>query len=183
MITLKKSLTLSLAIIVLMYGVFFTALTVYGVDMNDNQLSLIKNSCSSVKATLIQLHNSDALLRVNRGQIYESMSTKLIGKFNNRIESNNLTYIPITDATNSYHSLLDKFRADYIIYEEQLSASIDIDCSKQPVAFYDAVALSRVDRNQVHADITNLNQSISQYKTALDGFELMFQTNLQGLKK
>jgi len=151
--------------------------------MNESQLSLIRNSCSSAKATLNQLHTSDALLRVNRGQVYESMSTKLMDKFNFQVESSNFIDTQLVDSTNSYKTLLDKFRADYILYEEQLSLAISIDCSKQPVSFYDAVALARTERLQVHTDVIELNKAMSQYQTSLNQFEINFQTNIQGLKK
>jgi hypothetical protein len=54
--------------------------------LSSTQTKQISDSCLLTKNTLNQLHASDALLRVNRGQIYELMYTKLMSRFNTRIE-------------------------------------------------------------------------------------------------
>jgi hypothetical protein len=143
--------------------------------MTDQQIELIRSNCVSTKNTLNQLHVSDALLRVNRGQLYESLSTKLMDRFNNRVASNKLSSTDLASQTTDYRQALDKFRADYITYEQQLSTTIGIDCSKQPVDFYDAVANSRTKRNQVHDDVVKLNSIIGLYQSAVDKFEADFQ--------
>ncbi len=153
-----------------------------GVSMTDQQIELIRSSCLSTKSTLNQLHVSDALLRVNRGQIYESMSTKLMERFNSRTSNNRYNNSELVAATASYGQALDKFRLDYIDYEQQLSLAINADCSNQPVVFYDAVASARNKRNQVHADVSQLNQYIDQYQLALDKFEKDYQSATSGGK-
>jgi hypothetical protein len=166
-------------------AVIFMAVSVSAEDssvMTDEQISLIKTNCSSTKLTLNQLHSSDALLRVNRGQIYESIYARLMNQFNVRVASNSLNNTGLTAVSNSYESLLDTFRADYIIYEQQLSLAISIDCSKQPVSFYDAVVLAKNYRSKVHQDITALNSQISQYQTALSAFSESYKNNPQSLK-
>ena len=103
--------------------------------ISDRQIQLIKDNCLSTKNTLTQLHSSDALLRVNMGQSYESVSTKLMVRFNNRLANNNITNENLLSVTNSFALVLDTFRLDYISYEEQLTIAIGIDCQKQPVSF------------------------------------------------
>lgn len=151
-------------------------------EATDQQIELIRTNCLSAKNTLNQLHVSDALLRVNRGQLYESISTKLMDKFNNRVANNSLNNTDFASITKNYGIMLDTFRSDYIAYEEQLSVALDIDCSKQPVAFYDAVSSARAKRVQVHADVVNLNQSIAQYQLTVDQFEKDYQTSIEGTK-
>ena len=63
--------------------------------MTDEHIARIRANCVDAQKTLFQIHASDAGLRVNRGQIYESMSTKLMAPFNirlvlNRIDAANL---------------------------------------------------------------------------------------------
>lgn len=142
--------------------------------MTDDQITRIKANCTSAKNTLNQLHASDALLRVNRGQIYESMSTKLMIRFNDRVSSNRLNADDLVTVTQTYTATLTTFRLDYQAYEEQLSKALNIDCSKEPVAFYDAVASSRTKRTQVHTDVVKLHQHIDDYKLTVDSFELAF---------
>ena len=174
----RKIIIPCLAIAALFCCVAIPNVRAEGAVMTDQQIELIRNSCSSTKNTLNQLHSSDALLRVNRGQIYESMATKLMEKFNSRIAGNNLNNTAFVAETNGYEAILDTFRADYIIYEQQLTVAINIDCSKQPVAFYDAIALARTDREKLHSDVLSLNQSIVNYQLLIDQFAI----NMQGTK-
>jgi outer membrane murein-binding lipoprotein Lpp len=128
-------------------------------------------------------HFSDALLRVNRGQIYESMSTKLMEKFNSRVASNGFSNIDLVSVTTNYGLMLDTFRSDYITYEAQLSSALNINCSNQPVIFYDTVSSARAKRNQVHADVVKLNQYIDQYQSAVNQFEKDYQVAADGAKQ
>ena len=151
--------------------------------MTAQQVDQIRNNCVSTKNTLSQLHASDALLRVNRGQMFESMSTKLMDRFNGRLANNGYKNNDLVSITTSYGTMLDTFRSDYKTYEEQLSSAIGVDCQNQPVAFYDSVASARNKRNQVHADVVKLNQYIDQYQTALNQFEKDYQAAIQGVKQ
>jgi hypothetical protein len=140
-------------------------------------MARIQASCVSAKNTLNRLHESDALLRVNRGQIYESMSTKLMARFNSRAESGHFNVKDLTSATQDYTTALTKFRDDYQEYEVQLFGALNIDCLKEPVSFYDSVASARVKRAQVHSDVVKLHQDIDGYKTAFDAFSTEFNTS------
>lgn len=148
--------------------------------ITSQQIQRIRENCLSTKATLNQLHASDALLRVNRGQIYESMSIKLMSQFNSRIANNKMKNDKLVSATNKYNLVLDNFRSDYITYEEQLSSAINVDCLKQPVSFYDAVASANNNRKKVHGDIVELNKIIDQYYDALSQFEKDYQAKSKG---
>jgi len=131
----------------------------------------------STKNSLTQLHANDALTRVNMGQIYESMYTKLMDKFNSRLSNNKLNNTDLENSANEYSSALDKFRQDYISYEEQLAKTIAIDCTKQPIVFYEAVVNSRTKRNIVHEDVIKLTEKIDLYQSYLDQFEVNFSAN------
>jgi hypothetical protein len=139
--------------------------------ITSDQIEQIRSNCVSIKNTLNQIHASDGLLRVNMGQIFESISTKLMGGFNSRVINNNLNASELVLSSSSFSSALDNFRADYIAYEEQISASINIDCLKQPVSFYDAVALARVKRTNVYNDVVSLNKYLDAYGLAIAKLE------------
>lgn len=142
--------------------------------VTDAQINRIKSNCLSAKNTLNQLHASDALLRVNRGQIYLSMTTKLMTRFNTRAESNGVTAKDLITVTNNYNNAVNTFTADYKSYEEQLSLALRIDCTKEPVTFYDAVASARTKRTQVHSGVIVLHQLIDEYKATFDSFSADF---------
>lgn len=179
----KKLSAICLVSVAILSIISLAVVAAQSVPMTDQQIDLIRNNCVSTKNTLNQLHSSDALLRVNRGQIYELISTKLMEKFNSRVSDNKFNNASLVSVTNSYESMLDTFRFDYITYEKQLVLAINIDCSKQPVVFYDAVALARTDRDQVHTDVVKLNQLIDQYKLSVDQFGKDYQTALQKVKQ
>ena len=164
-------------------GIFLINASAQGVPMTDQQVQQIRDNCLSTKNTLNQLHASDALLRVNMGQIYESVGTKLMDGFNNRISNNNYNDVDLVSATKNYRTMLDAFRTDYKTYEEQLTKTLDIDCQKEPAVFYDEILLARIKRNQVSLDIKNLNQDIEQYQVVVTQFEKDFQAKNSGTKK
>ncbi len=138
---------------------------------NTEQLTQIRANCLSIKNTLGQIHSSDALLRVNMGQRYELVSTKLMDRFNSRVISNSLKIGGLAVASDDYKSKLDTFRLDYINYEESLAAAIRIDCHSDPSGFYDILTKARYNRGLVYADIKNLNQQIDQYRLQFSDFE------------
>lgn len=152
-------------------GVLFARVSAEDSRMNDQHIENIRSNCVTAKNTLTQLHASDALLRVNMGQLYELMTTKLMDRFNSRLSNNNYDNSSLTAVTSAYNQKLDAFRNDYKDYEVQLAVALKIDCLNQPVSFYDAVAASREKRTQVHVDVARLNQFLNDYKTAMNAFE------------
>lgn len=169
-----RSVPLCLVVATLVSGVFISVVSAQNSPMTDEQIGRIRISCVSARNTLNRLHASDALLRVNRGQIYESMTTKLMSRFNNRVDSNRLDGKSLILVAQDYGTALTEFREDYKSYEEQLAAALKIDCSREPVSFYDAVALARTKRTQVHVDVVKLHQYIDDYKAAFVAFETEF---------
>lgn len=162
------------AVVAVLAGVLFSFVSLAPVSadtqLTDDQQTHIRDNCSQIKNTLNQLHVSDTLLRVNRGQFYESMSSKLMERFNTRLSNNSIDNNAFVTITDGYGVTLNAFRVDYQAYEQQLSNTIAIDCTKRPVTFYSAVNNSRDLRHKVHDDITKLNQQIGDYQTALGSF-------------
>jgi hypothetical protein len=143
--------------------------------LTSDQSNRISANCISIKNTLNQLHASDALLRVNRGQIYETMNTKLMDRFNARLQSNSLDTTGTLAVTNSYRSALSTFRADYQAYERQLSTAIKIDCTQKPAEFHAAIQDARTKREKVHTDVIRLHRYIDDYRSAVNDFFINFQ--------
>jgi len=178
-----KLLVVCLTFAIILSSVSLLNVAAQDAMVDEQQIERIRSSCVSTKNTLNRIHVSDALLRVNMGQIYESMSTKLMDRFNGRVANNSFNDDNLVSVTTDYKLVLDTFRSDYKTYEEQLSLVIGIDCSKQPVAFYDAVYSARNKRNQVHADVVKLNQYIDKYQLAVNQFEKNYQSAVEGTKQ
>ncbi len=143
--------------------------------LTDEQRSLIRTNCVSIKNTLNQLKVSDALLRVNRGQVYESMRSKLMDRFNSRLSSKSLDNRGVSVVTSNYASSLDTFRLNYVSYERQLTSAIRIDCTDDPDSFHASLLLAREKRAIVHQDINRLHQLIDDYRNAAGDFRLNFE--------
>lgn len=147
--------------------------------MTEAHIQRIKASCVQAKVTLYQLHASDGLLRVNRGQLFESISTKLMAPFNSRVAINQLDSGKLVSITSVYGKELDGFRTDYQQYEEALSRVLQIDCTKQPVAFYDGVADARAKREAVHVRAQALQKATREYHEAFEAFASTFKEDAE----
>lgn len=153
----------------------FAGKSAYAEDLTPDQVERVKANCVSIKNSLNQLHASDALLRVNRGQVYESMGTKLMDTFNERLDNNRLDNRAVSTVTGNYRSALTSFRNNYIAYEQQLSEAIRIDCTVQPNTFHAAVEEARILRAKVHEDVLKLHRLIDDYRSAVSDFLLNFE--------
>ena len=142
--------------------------------MTEVHIERIRANCVEAQSTLTQLHASDALLRVNRGQLYESISTKLMAPFNSRVTSAKLDSASLVSLTATYEQQLSDFRANYKLYEEAMTKTLRLNCTNQPVAFYDSLTDARAKRYQVYLSNQTLQKTIEQYKTAFDTFKQKF---------
>lgn len=140
----------------------------------DEQLKQISQNCTSIKTTVSQLHASDALLRVNRGQVYEAVGAKLMNNFNTRLTSNNRDAKGLILVSTSYQAALERFRNDYRDYERQISNALGIDCVSKPLEMHLTIESAREKRATVHNDIVKLNQFIDDYRSAANDFLLNF---------
>ncbi len=179
-------INIKLSSVFLAFVAVFSVISIFtvsaqGTTMTNQQIDLISSNCTMAKNTLNQLHVSDALLRVNMGQKYESMLTKLMTKFNKRLSNNKFDNNSLNYAISSYSSSLDTFRSDYKTYEEHLNKAVNTECEKQSALFYVAVALARTDRIRVHDDIVKMNQYIDQYQLAVNQFEQDYINSVDGL--
>lgn len=155
--------------------VAFASMPVKAEDLTPDQAQRVKANCVSIKNSLEQLHATDALLRVNRGQVYESVASKLMDKFNDRLGSNQLDNKAMTTVTTNYRTALATFRTDYIAYEQKLSAAIRIDCTTQPNTFHTTVEEARKLRNTVHSDVQKLHRLMKDYHTSVSDFLLNYE--------
>lgn len=144
-------------------------------ELTDEQRTMIVTNCVSIKNTLNQLKATDALLRVNRGQVYEALSSKLMDRFNSRLSNNQLDTKGFVSLRTSYDEQLDRFRADYEQYARQLESAIRIDCANDPDAFHDAVASARTMRTVVHEDVKKLHGYIDDYRSGVVDFKTNFE--------
>lgn len=169
---MKKSFNVALFLLTAAITVVFSGAVVSAQQssLDDAQIARITANCTSMRATVNQLHASDALLRVNRGQIYESMASNLMERFNDRLGSNRLDNKATVSVTTDYRSALTNFRTNYIRYEQKMTQALRIDCATQPALFYTTVQEARELRLVVHEDVKKLHQLMDDYKSSVSGF-------------
>ena len=151
--------------------------TLADTPMTEEHIQRIRDNCSEAQSALSQLHATDALLRVNRGQLYESISTKLMEPFDSRLALNNYNAPDLVSIASSYDQQLTDFRTKYQQYEESMSATLEINCRNQPVAFYDSVSATRDKRDKVHQSALALHDFITNYQQAFEAFAKTFREN------
>lgn len=134
-------------------------------QMTDAHMQRIQQNCSEALSSIQRLHTNDGPMRVNRGQSYDSISTKLMSRMNSRLALNKLDGSSLVKITASYDQELAAFRINYKKYDDQMSAVLQIDCRRQPVTFYDGVNKARILREQVHQNTLALNRYITDYET------------------
>lgn len=150
------------------------------IPMTNEHLDRIRENCSAANRTLSRLHASDALLRVNRGQLYDLISTKLMARMNSRLAINRLDASRLVSSTASFDRTLSEFRSRYQQYEERLSATLRIDCRKQPLEFYNSVTRTRELRQSVHESVQKLGQFLDEYRNEFDAFRTNFRQSKSG---
>lgn len=147
-----------------------------GAVMTDSHIQRIKQNCRSATNTIQQIHTNDGPLRVNRGQVYDSLSSKLMTPLNSRLILNKLDASALVKLTAQYDKTLNEFRDNYKNYDNQMSNVLTIDCTKQPVRFYDAVAEARRLRGVVYSNVTKLSTIIKEYGDAFTTFRTQFNS-------
>ena len=173
---MHRSILLVVSCLALAAGLLFLPMnTARAESLTDEQREHIKANCVGIKSSLTQLHASDALLRVNRGQLYETMNSKLMDKFNGRLSSNGLDNKAMTTVSGNYNTTLATFRSDYIAYESKLSEAIDIDCTQQPEKLHNTIQEARELRLTVHSDVQKLNTLIDDYRSSVNSFLLNYE--------
>lgn len=143
--------------------------------MTEAHIQRIKASCVQARANLYQLHASDGLLRVNRGELFQSLTNKMMVPFNSRVALNQLDSGKLVSITSQYGKELNQFVSTYRTYEEAMTDVLDLDCTKQPVAFYDGVADARKKRQQVYTHAEALRRLAREYRDAFDVFAREFK--------
>lgn len=138
--------------------------------MTDAHVERIRANCTSATQALRRIHVNDALYRVDRRQVYELISSKLMARFNSRVALNKLDGTSLLLTTSQYNESLTAFRASDITYDNQVTNTLKIDCHKQPVAFYDAVTKARELRTTVYRHNTDIIRYAKEYQSAFKDF-------------
>ncbi|MBM3210552.1 hypothetical protein FJZ39_04420 [Candidatus Saccharibacteria bacterium] len=129
----------------------------------------ITQDCTRLQATLTQLNANDALTRVNVGQDYEVVASRLMAPFNSRVALNRLDSVQLATITSRYETARQAFSSRYQIYDQSLRSLQQIDCTSEPAEFYAELLTARESRRAVNESVGALNGLIDEYRTAAAG--------------
>ena len=142
--------------------------------VTESQISAIKSHCVENQASLNQLHQSDAFLRIDRGNLYRTIGDKLMTPLNRRIATNRLDGGNLVQVASGLDKEYKRFYDAYIAYDTALSNLSKIDCTKEPVAFYTALLAARSTRQTLNESNQRLVQLLRDYKVEFDNFKEKF---------
>ena len=155
---------------ILMLPVFtilvFTSKSFAASDITPEKQAIIVESCVGAQTVLQRIQHNDAATRVNRGQGYETLVSRLMTPLNSRTTSggyNNSASLMV-DTTKRYQQSLESFKDNYKQYDNALSASLKVKCKTDPTKFYGYLEEARKQRQALAVDVSNLSGLIAEYR-------------------
>lgn len=163
-------------LVVALGGVFFLLpKSASATTITPEMITRIKAHCVENQATLNRLHQTDAFLRNDRGDLYRTISDKLMVPLNRRLASNQLDGGELLTIAANYNTEYNTFYNAYIDYDNALSKVLDIDCNQQPVAFYNALLDARDKRDDLSKSNLAIKNLVRQYGQAFSSFKANYQ--------
>lgn len=151
--------------------------TVLAEDITAEKQSLIRQNCSASQFVLDQLQKRDAVSRINRGRSYDQL-TKQIAALNNRFAVNKVSVPDIAQVSGDIQASIERFRADYDHYYDEISNALKLDCKTQPVDFYQLIQHARDDRTSIGNEVVKIDELLGKYRAALLHYQESLPTNI-----
>lgn len=140
------------------------------------QVRAIQSRCSSLRATMSRIQHNDALLRVNVGQAYNTLSSQLMARLNSRLALEKIDSTQLVSIAQRFESERKQFATQYNTYETLIAGLVKASCQEAPVHYYEQLIKARDARQDVGASVKSLDELIKQYRTAVEGLK----TTLEG---
>jgi len=148
-------------------------------DITPEVVNRIRARCVENQATLNRLHQTDAFLRSDRGNLYQTIGNKLMVPMNRRLASNQLDGGALLTITSDYNAEYNRFYRAYVDYDNSLSKVLDTDCDREPVSFYNALLDAREKRIKLSESNVRIKELIRQYGTTFTEFKANFEKEEQ----
>lgn len=128
--------------------------------------SLIKANCQQSQSILNQIEKSDAVIRINRGRVYND-AQDLLYAMSARLTDNRVSIPNISTIMSDYDHALAEFRKNYNDYDDKLNDLIEMKCAEKPSDFYDQLKDLRDTRKTLGENVKKLDQLIKDYDQAI----------------
>lgn len=130
----------------------------------------VEMNCLDVKMELSKIYEQDGLNRVNAGQLYETMSSRLMTRLNAKVVSDRLDGTELVRIAADYEDALQEFRDEYHDYEVAMNALLKADCQSRQQAFYLALTEVRASREAVYESVEAIDTATKEYYEAYEEF-------------
>lgn len=144
----------------------FASSTKAETNMTAEKQAIIVESCVGAQTTLQRIQHNDAATRVNRGQGYETLVSRLMTPLNSRATSGgyNDSASFLVDTTKRYQQALESFKDHYKEYDDAITASLRVKCKTDPVKFYGYIEEARNQRQNLANDVSLLSTLTGEYR-------------------
>lgn len=135
------------------------------------QVRAIQAQCLSIRATISRIQHNDALLRVNVGQAYNTLSSQLMARLNSRLALEKIDSTHLVSIAQRFESERKQFATRYNNYETLLGGLAKSPCNEAPAQYYAQLVKAREARQDVGESVEVLHELIGQYRTAVEGLK------------
>ena len=170
--TFAKIFVVALAIV--SSASFFSLKTTAATELDDEKLTAISTSCSIIKDNIKTIQHEDSKNRDHLGGYYNYILSNFIKPLNIVLVNNNMSTSVITtfsENQNNYVSAFELFDNDYRKNQKDLEELLSIDCTTEPIKFYNKLVVARKSRAKVADDITTINNLIEKQRTSVSNLK------------
>jgi hypothetical protein len=172
---MKKALFITLTFVLALVPTFAHALE----TLDPARLGVIQQRCTVLQTGLDQLQRRDLVARTNRGREYENVITQL-DALAQRLHNNNIATPTLDVPENEFKNDVNAFRDAYVLYDNSMNVTKNIDCRNKPADFATALEQSRVLRAEVGAAVTKGEDALIAYRQAVVELQATLPAPLTG---
>ncbi|MBR6097855.1 hypothetical protein IKP94_03870 [Candidatus Saccharibacteria bacterium] len=136
----------------------------YARILDEDELGLVSQTCSSIVLQLKNIQKTDAKNRAKLGSYYEMINSNLMLNLNLRLVKNNMANANLSELQTTFSSERDYFKTAYTSYQKALDSLIAIDCREKPQEFYDQLEKVRTKREKVNSSAGRLLGIIEEHR-------------------
>ena len=152
----------AVTLIITLFASSFISKTNAATELNDEKINLISEHCSIIKDNIKTIQHEDSRAYDHLGGYYDAVLYNFITPLNLSLIKNNMPNTNLADNQAGFVTARTKFTSDYIKYQRDLEVLLSLDCTSEPVKFYDKLTTAREDRAKVATDVSNLNSLLTK---------------------
>lgn len=177
----RKQILLALSAFVVLV-VPATSVSADAADMNLSQehISVIRQNCLEAQGILQRVQRNDLVVRTNRGRTYDSI-LRLMQALNTRAVANSINVTALEQQRSALNDKFTDFKNNFVKYDAGMNSTIRISCEGQPEVFYASLTQTRGLRNQLAADIKEMDSLAGQYRATVGELQVTLSNVTTGV--